>query len=255
METVLKQINSVPGVIGSMVCKEGGRLLANAFPPLFEEDTLLGAISILEDREAGYGGVAAAAGLLVFGYYDGRIVIKTLQEGYLFLLCTKSINLQLLKISLEVAAKKLDKLLAVREVLTGGPGSGHLHPAEQSSAAPVPGTPGKLRRKGPGVILTVGSMKTSASIQWNQMKENAAISSVLASQLFSIFRTDSIRKLKLTHRESGRSKILSVTTFERDEGLQFDDRIVLTLAAAEALMGKPGDEIIAELAAGGRFFG
>jgi predicted regulator of Ras-like GTPase activity (Roadblock/LC7/MglB family) len=255
METILKQINSVPGIIGSMVCKEGGSLLANSFPPLFEEDALLGAISILEEREAGFGGVAGDAELLVFGYLDGRIVIKTLQGGYLFLLCTKAINLQLLKISMEVAAKKLDKLLAGQGIPTDGSAGGSHPNAEQAPAMPATGVTGKLRRKGAGVILTVDSMKTSADIQWNQMKENVAIGSGLASQLYSMFRTDSIRKFKLTHRESGRVKVMSVRTFERGQELPLDDRIVLTLAAAEALMVKPGDEIIAELAAGGGFFG
>jgi predicted regulator of Ras-like GTPase activity (Roadblock/LC7/MglB family) len=247
METVLKQINSVPGIIGSMVCKDGGELLANAFPPLFEEETLRGAASILEEREAGFGGVAGEVGLLTFGYSDGRIVIKTLQDGYLFLLCTKSINLQLLNISLEVAARKLDKLLAGLEAVTGMAGGGAKHHAAQ-------GAPGKLRRKGTGVILTVDGMNTSANIPWNQMKEHVAIGSGLAVQLYSMFRTDSLRKLKLFHRESGRIKVFAARTFERDQALPLDDRIVLTLAAAEALMIKPGDEFIVEPAAGGGFF-
>jgi predicted regulator of Ras-like GTPase activity (Roadblock/LC7/MglB family) len=248
METVLKQINSVPGIIGSMVCKDGGSLLATAFPPLFEEETLRSALSILEDREAGFGGVAGDVGLLVFGYSDGRIVIKTLQEGYLFLLCTKSINLQLLNISLEVAAKKLEKLLTGRESLTGGADAGRGYQAAHGPSA-------KLRRKGAGVILTVDSMNASSNIPWNQMKENVAISGSLASQLYSIFRSDSIKKLKLIHRETGRVKVFQVRIFERDHDLPCDDRIVLTLAAAEALMVKPGDEIMVELAAGGGFFG
>jgi len=248
METVLKQINSVPGIIGSMVCKDGGSLLSTAFPPLFEEETLRGALSILEDREAGFSGVAGDVGLLTFGYSDGRIVIKTLQEGYLFLLCTKSINLQLLNISLEVAARKLDKLLSGRESVTGDPDAGHGHQAAQ-------GSPGKLRRKGSGVILTVDSMNASSNIPWNQMKENVAISGGLVLQLYSIFRTDSLKKLKLIHRESGRIKVFPARTFERSQDLPFDDRIALTLAAAEALMVKPGDEIIVEPAAGGGFFG
>ena len=40
MQALLRQLNAVPGVVGTMVCDQDGRVLAHAFPPMVELATI-----------------------------------------------------------------------------------------------------------------------------------------------------------------------------------------------------------------------
>jgi hypothetical protein len=118
---------------------------------------------------------------------------------------------------------------------------------------PVQASIRQLRKEGKGVILTVDSMKISAGLKWNQMEENIAISTTLAREIQIVLKTGTFKKIKLSNKSAGCSKTFTVITFERDNNQQPDDKIVLTLAAAEALKAKPGDEVTAEPSTGGLF--
>jgi len=111
MEEVLKQINTVSGTIGSMVCDEQGQLLAHVFPPLFDKSMLSSAVAALSENLSGLDDMTGGVKLTDFRYQNGRIIVKPIDGGCLVLLCETTINLQLLTISLNVAIKKLEKLL------------------------------------------------------------------------------------------------------------------------------------------------
>ena len=111
MEEVLKQINTVSGTIGSMVCDDQGQLLAHVFPPLFDKSMLSSAVAALSENLSGLDDMTGGVKLTDFRYQNGRIIVKPIDGGCLVLLCETTINLQLLTISLNVAIKKLEKLL------------------------------------------------------------------------------------------------------------------------------------------------
>jgi len=111
MEEVLKQINTVTGTIGSMVCDDQGHLLAHVFPPLFDTSMLRDAVNALSENFSGLAEMTGGVKMTDFRYQNGRIVVKPVDGGCLVLLCESTINLQLLTISLNVAIKKLEKLL------------------------------------------------------------------------------------------------------------------------------------------------
>src|ERR1039457_1749269 len=115
MQAVLKNINTVPGVMGSMVCDDEGALAAHVFPPLFDLSMLQEAASTLADSSIGLQSATGDMELLDLRFNDARIVVKPMTNSFLLLLCTKGVNLQLLVISLNVAIKKIEKLFTARD--------------------------------------------------------------------------------------------------------------------------------------------
>ncbi len=241
MEAVLQQINKIQGVVGSLVCDEDGALLCHQLPSSIAATILKDASGILADSIVGLKPSVGEVGLLDLRYSDGRLLVKPLASAYLLLLCDPKINLQLLNMTLDVSIKKLEKTIA-----------------GQSASAPVSAAAAsvaqELRRDGKGVVLTVDSMKASSKIKWDQMKEDAAVSKPLAVELGKLLNVDSLKKVRLVNRASGKSKVFHLIVYEKDGDPSLDDKIALTLAASEALVAKPGDEIVAE-AGGGGFFG
>ncbi len=114
MQALLSQLNSVPGVVGSMVCDSEGHILAHAFPPLFEPSMLRSAASVLTDSTVRLETVTGPIGMIDLRYGNARIVVKPMRGAHLLFLCTTSTNLQPLAISTSVALPKLEELVAAR---------------------------------------------------------------------------------------------------------------------------------------------
>jgi predicted regulator of Ras-like GTPase activity (Roadblock/LC7/MglB family) len=114
MQTVLNHLNAVPGVIGTLVCGPDGRLLANAFPPIFEEALLSDVAKTVAESTAGLATITGAVRLLDLRHADARIVARPLDGGTLLFLCAPSTSLQPLEISASVAVPKIEKLVAAR---------------------------------------------------------------------------------------------------------------------------------------------
>ncbi len=112
MQSLLSQLNTVPGVVGSMLSDSEGAVLAQAFPPLFEPSILHAAASALADCTLGLEPVTGPIGVIDLRYADARIVVKPITRAHLLFLCAKSMNVQLLAISTSVAVPRLEKLVA-----------------------------------------------------------------------------------------------------------------------------------------------
>ncbi len=112
MQAQLESLNSVPGVLGGMVCAPEGRVLARAFPGPFDEASLQDAAAVLADGCVGLDTVTGSLGLIDLRYAEARIVVKRMTGALLLLLCGKTVNLQLLLISVAVASRKIEKALA-----------------------------------------------------------------------------------------------------------------------------------------------
>lgn len=111
MQALLESLNSVPGVVGGMICAPEGRVLARAFPGPFDEASLREAAMVLADGCVGLDTVAGSLGLVDLRYAEARIVVKPVTGALLLLLCGKTVNLQLLLISVAVASRKIEKAL------------------------------------------------------------------------------------------------------------------------------------------------
>jgi hypothetical protein len=109
MESVLRQINSVAGTIGSMVCDGQGRLLAHVFPALFDRSTLRTVVTVVTENVTGLFEVTGGVNLLDLRYQNGRVVIRKISGGYIILLCESSSNFQLITISMNIAQNIIEK--------------------------------------------------------------------------------------------------------------------------------------------------
>ncbi|MDR3684708.1 MAG: roadblock/LC7 domain-containing protein [Geothrix sp.] len=112
MQTVLDQMNTLPGIVGSMVYDAEGHVLAKAFPALFDSEALASAAGVLLYGVPGLEVAAGAISTLDLRYGESRIVVRPIKGANLLLLCTRQANLQFLNISVGMAIPKIEKLLA-----------------------------------------------------------------------------------------------------------------------------------------------
>ena len=134
MQTVLAQLNSLPGVVGSLVCGLDGQLVARVFPPVYDATALEDAARALTDGANGLDISSETAELLDFRFKEGRLLAKPLTGSMLVVLCTKATNVQFLILSLAAAAAKLDRLQQAQPRAPAVPADA---PAASAASAPA----------------------------------------------------------------------------------------------------------------------
>jgi predicted regulator of Ras-like GTPase activity (Roadblock/LC7/MglB family) len=110
MEDILTEIGAVVGVTGCFVCDSEGQVLASTLPNIFDEDILSTVSRTLSQTTAGL--VTARRRKVQeidLLYSEGRMVVKPLREGCLCVLCVRNINVPLLNLTANVAARKLSE--------------------------------------------------------------------------------------------------------------------------------------------------
>ncbi|MDD2366580.1 MAG: roadblock/LC7 domain-containing protein [Desulfuromonadaceae bacterium] len=220
MKDILQQINSVDGVIGSALFTHSGELLDHAFPALIETASLQRAAALTQ--ECSYGlQMSQTLELLDLRYADGRVLVKRISGASLFLLCANNINLQVLSITLNLAAQKLDAKLAELES-----SSAVQENAVQDDAL--------LRMS----ISHLANKQASASFDSLGM---IAVSQPTC-QFISDFHKSTFKKLKLTNRTAGTSGTFPVMVM-KDMGQQYDGTIVVGPGIEKKLRVSEGDKV------------
>jgi predicted regulator of Ras-like GTPase activity (Roadblock/LC7/MglB family) len=108
VKSILEDINAVIGVTGCFVCTNDGQVLASALPKPFDEDTLSAVGQLISKTMAGLATVRRRkVGDIDLVYEEGRLVARSLREGCLCILCARNINVPLLNLTANMAAKKL----------------------------------------------------------------------------------------------------------------------------------------------------
>jgi len=116
MENVLKDINAVMGVTGSFVCDGKGEVRASALPDLFDEISLSTVGRTMAQTMAGLATARRRKiGDIDLVYDQSRLVAKNLGGGCLCILCVRKVNVPLLNLTANVAAKKLKAKIAKKE--------------------------------------------------------------------------------------------------------------------------------------------
>jgi predicted regulator of Ras-like GTPase activity (Roadblock/LC7/MglB family) len=126
---VLRQLNAVPGVVGSLVSDAKGILVAHAFPPEFTEVRLRAAAQAIADRASGLEAAVGIVGTVDLRFSTARVVIRPIADGKILFLCAPSTNIQALLLSTAGALRRLEELLGAGEPTP------HARPA---AAAPAP---------------------------------------------------------------------------------------------------------------------
>jgi predicted regulator of Ras-like GTPase activity (Roadblock/LC7/MglB family) len=110
MEYILKQINSVNGTIGSMVCDATGAVLAHAFPAQFEHGMLHTSAVAVCNLFAALKDMSGGVKMADLRYQNGRVVVKPVAGICLVVVCDHSVKMQLLSITLNVSTGKLENV-------------------------------------------------------------------------------------------------------------------------------------------------
>jgi len=111
MEEVLKQIKTVPGTLGCMVCDDQGHLVSHVFPGIFDQKMLGTAIATVSENLPGLKDYTGGVRMIDFRFQGGRVVVRPFDGGCLVILCEGSVNLQSLIISLNLVIKQVEKSL------------------------------------------------------------------------------------------------------------------------------------------------
>jgi predicted regulator of Ras-like GTPase activity (Roadblock/LC7/MglB family) len=223
---VLEQLNSVPGVVGSLVCGAAGELQAAAFPQLFDTRVLAKASAALAASELSQHG-GGNWELIDVRCGEGRIVVKPLAGAYLLLLCAKTVDLQVLGIALAAAAEKLEKSRTPVVV----PGAGEEPEPTKDGAAPP------VAREVQLVAARLGLARSG----FEQLGV-VAVSQQTARHLCAVFGVSQVAKLRLSHPSSGVSARFPVMIISDDEG-KYDERVILSSAIERQLRATAGDRL------------
>jgi predicted regulator of Ras-like GTPase activity (Roadblock/LC7/MglB family) len=111
MENFLKQIKTVSGVLGCLVCDEHGHLLSHLFPSLFDEEVLNTATNYVLQNIPGLQDFTGSVKMIDFRYKSGRIVIKPIIGGCIFIFCESTMSLQTLIIQMNIVIKQIEKTI------------------------------------------------------------------------------------------------------------------------------------------------
>jgi predicted regulator of Ras-like GTPase activity (Roadblock/LC7/MglB family) len=125
VEALLSQLNAFPGVVGSLLADDQGRVLASAFPPAFDAEVLSQLGLVAAEGIAGLNADGPGLRTLGLRYGDAQVVVRPLAGASLVFLCTRNANPQPLLMSAAAAAPRVERLVAQRQAA----------PAPQSAGA------------------------------------------------------------------------------------------------------------------------
>ena len=250
MQAVLQSLHSVPGVIGSLLTDDDNAVISHSFPPVFDLTSLQEVCSNLNFNIMGLNDATGGVKLLDLRFEHGRVIVKSIPKLLLLLLCEQTINLQLLSISINVAIKKLEKLLIQPVTPTTSTPS---HSVQHIVAATS--VPTSIRTDEKGVILTAEILKKTAATFWDSMTERASITKTTSLDISNHFNIGPFKKMTLYNKTSGKSARVPVQVIQHDKDGSYSGKIVITLSLAEQLQAKNGDQLVAEAIVGGGMFG
>jgi predicted regulator of Ras-like GTPase activity (Roadblock/LC7/MglB family) len=222
MQDILRYINSVEGVIGSAVFNDHGAVVDQAFPPIIDSNALKSAAGLVLECVHGLQ-IAQSLDILDLRYTEGRIIIKTFPGALLCLLCAKSINLQVLTITLNLAVKKLEALLPNIAATTATAAS-----ANESGDSSI------LRLR----ISHLANRDASKSFDSLGM---VAVSQPTSAYIGEFYKTP-FKKLTLTNTAAGTSGTFAVMVM-KDLDPQFDGTIIVGPGIEKKLQVNEGDKI------------
>lgn len=120
--TPLASLRDVPGIEGSFVVSDMGRLLARDMPPVFGDDVLgeVGPRALRLRDTLGYAGEDLDCA--VIRYADYLLLLRPLNDGVLCVLTAQNVNLPAVKMAMNLCARRLEGRPATATRLTPAPG-------------------------------------------------------------------------------------------------------------------------------------
>lgn len=227
MQTLLQQITAIDGVIGCSLYDEQGKILAAACPLVLDESQLgIAAGAMLDCLHALQ--VSQILSGMELRFSEGRMLIRPLKGAYINVLCSKTVNLSMVNITLNLALRKLEQMLPL-------PGAAPTA-VEAPVAAPAAAT---------GMPLRIAHLQEGdVSSSFDQLGM-VAISQVTAKQL-SDFLGKSSKKVKVTTQQGG-GGVFPVMIIN-DADMLYDGALVIGPGIERKLKVEEGFQVIVELA-------
>jgi predicted regulator of Ras-like GTPase activity (Roadblock/LC7/MglB family) len=275
VQQLLNDINAVAGVVGSFVCNSEGAIVAEVLPASLEAPALqLAARTLLQTVDGLETTRRRRVHQLDIVFHDSRIVVKNLRVGCLYVVCARNINVPLLDLTANLAARKLSQMLKEPKKKVGRPAPAP-SPAMPEVEAPEEELPRDqsplllararevigaaaerailLRLLGgtavkatcPGaadITLPAADLDVDLAVYGRQREH---LDQVMGSQGYEPHRRFNAlhghRRLKYTHSEEGLALDVFVDTFQMCHKLPFAGRLELAdlcLPSADLLLSK-----------------
>ncbi len=244
MQTVLKNLHSVPGVIGCLLIDDEGNAIANSLPSIYDAASLKEISTIVAQNVEGLQDYTGNVVSLDMRFEHGRLIAKKMPKHVLVLLCQPTINIQLLLISLNVAINKLKPLVLMQK---SAPNTSQPPVQEAPQAAPAAGT---VRTNDKGIILTTRVLENTSD-----MSANSLIGPKTAAAISTFFHGLEYKILLLQNTKNGKSVKVPVKIISNDPNGNYDGIIGITPSIAGDLGAKNGDDLVITVSTSKGFFG
>jgi predicted regulator of Ras-like GTPase activity (Roadblock/LC7/MglB family) len=275
VQRLLNDINAVAGVTGSFVCDSEGTIVAELVPPSFDRPALqMAARMLLQTVDGVETARRRRVHQLDIVFHDARIVVKNLRFGCLYVVCARNINVPLLDLTANLAARKLSETLKEvqqkAEPAARAPSAAKPEievpeeelPSDQSSlllarAREVIGAAARrailLRLLGgtavkaicpsaAGITLPADTLDVDLAVYGRQREHLDEVMEGLGYEPHQRFNAlHGHRRLKYTHPEEGTALDVFVDTFHMCHRLPFADRLELgdlCIPPADLLLSK-----------------
>ena len=253
MEAVLRSVVTSPGVIGGMIVDDNGQLLVRSMPAMYDSGQLARVGTLLAEQQFGLEEATGGVKQADIRFELGKLVARSAGDRALVLLCEPGVNLQVLAIALNVAAKKLEKLPVQPAVSQGAPTPpSQMTPPLQSGTGwtfmPLQVENGKMQ-------LQVQIVEKSAGTFWDSMEEMISVNRATCRSIWRHYGSRPSKKFSLTNPHNRINAIAPLYIIEDDKENLFDGRVLITLAAAEHLQVREGELVTVEVPKGTGLFG
>ncbi len=224
MQTLLQQITAIDGVIGCSLYDEQGKILAAACPLVLDEAQLGTAAGMMVDCLHALQVSQTLAGMEL-RFAEGRMLIRPLKGAFINVLCSKTVNLSMVNITLNLALRKLEQLLP------------------QAVAAPAAAAAVAMAAPAPGLPLRIAHLqKGDVGSSFDQLGM-VAVSQVTAKQLSDFFGKTS-KKIKVTT-QAGGGGVFPVMVIN-DVDMLYDGALVIGPGIERKLKVEEGAQVSVE---------
>ncbi len=102
MKAGLQEINETIGVWGSLLCNNQGEIIENLSPPALNKSTLENISRHVVELLSGTAENLAGLKEVVFHFRDRKVLALDLKQAVLIVICTPSVDIPLLRMSVNV---------------------------------------------------------------------------------------------------------------------------------------------------------
>ncbi len=118
MRQGLTEINELEGVWGSLIINNQGGVIASAPPPGFNQSALENIARHCVDLLSTGGESIPGLKEVVMHFQDKRLFVLDMQQAILLVLCTPSIDISLLRLTINIITSRWDKDSKVQKQLS-----------------------------------------------------------------------------------------------------------------------------------------